>query len=186
MEAEGGRWTPPLPAVPSPAAAAAEAAEAASDNAIAHRYVSHMRCLNYWRAELEGAGAVALLACPPGSPQALQSLHCADCQQLCFAATAVLAAAGSPAGWRHACLECAGAALAAQRHGGQPQAAQAQAQTPNGQPPAAQTEARQLGEQAKLAQALLFVKPQWRQLEACCRELEAGGVQELAGVLRRA
>ncbi len=134
-----------------------DAAQLASSNALAFTFVAAMRRLNRCRAELEAAGAVPLSACPADSPAACQSLHCCECKQSVYAASAVLQPAGQPDSWRHMCLECAAAAGA-----GQPGAAQAAA-----------------GGGAAVG-AVVFVKPCWEKLEACARELEQD-VQDPSG-----
>lgn len=130
------------------------AAEASSPAALAHTFVGRMRRLNHCRAVLEAASAAPLAACPADGPAARQSLHCTECQQSVYAASAVLAPAGPPSAWRHVCLECAAAAAAA--------AQGASAQAPAG------------------SRVLLFVKPCWGELEACARQLERG-LPDLAG-----
>ena len=135
-----------------------DAAQLAPSNALAFTFVGAMRRLNRCRAELEAAGAVPLSACPADSPAARQSLHCCECKQSVYAASAVLQPAGQPDSWRHMCLECAAAAVA-----GQPGAAQAAA-----------------GGGSAAAGAVVFVKPCWGELEACARELEQD-VQDPSG-----
>lgn len=136
--------------------------EAAGANALAHTFVGHMRRLNHCRAKLEAAGAVPLAACPAGSAAAQQSLHCAECQQSCYAASAVVEPAGPPASWHHVCLECASAALAVQ------------APAAEGPDEAQLGGAVAGGAAAAAVGALLFVKPCWEELEACGHELEQG------------
>lgn len=150
--------------------AEAAAAEAAGSAALAHTFVGAMRRLNHCRWALEAAGAVPLLACPRGSPEAALSLHCAQCQQLCYAATAVLQPAGEPAIWRHLCLECAAAALP----GTPPAAAGA------GQPASEQQQRHGGSEAAAALPPLLFVKPCWGELEACAQQLEREGLPNLS------
>ena len=137
------------------------AAEASAPEALAHTFVGRMRRLNHCRAALEAAGALPLAACPAGSAAAQQSLHCTECQQSVFAASAVLAPVGPPSAWRHVCLECAAAAAAAEP------AADGEQQQP--QPGGAAG-----------GPVLLFVKPCWAELEACARQLERG-LADLAG-----
>jgi hypothetical protein len=138
---------------------AASPAEAAAHNALAHVFVGRMRRLNRSRQLLEGAGAVPVAACAPGSPEESASLHCRRCQQSVYLASAVLDAAGPPPAWRHLCLECA----VEERQGAAGQAA------------AAATD-----REAGAGEALLFVKPCWEEAERCCRQLEET-VQEPEG-----
>lgn len=136
-----------------------------------------MRRLNHCRGVLEAAGAAPLLACRSGSPEATLSLHCAQCQQLCYVATAVLRPEGEPASWRHLCLECAAAALP-----GAPAAAAAGAGLVQ---PAAERRERRGGEgRASAPAVLLFVKPCWGELEECARQLERDGLHDLSGEAR--
>ena len=179
------------------AAPAAEAAEAASCNALAHTFVGVMRRLNHCRAQLEASGAAPLAVCSSEPPHVRQSIHCVECQQLCYAATAVVAPAGEPASWRHMCLECAVAAVAAataaaapaasvkQEHGERPGVA-AGAEAGGAVGPlaadmaASGLEAGQREGAVCRPRVLLFIKPCWAELEVCGQELEQG-LQELSG-----
>ena len=148
---------------------------AASENALAWAFVGVMRRLHAHRAALERAGAVPLSACSPDSGAVHQSLHCTNCQQSVYVASAVLEPQGPPAAWRHVCFECAARELAAKA--AQAGAAKAEA----GAKAEAEAEAEQGKEQPSAAAGvLLFVKPCWEELEQCCRELEQG-VQDPAG-----
>ena len=179
------------------AAATAAAAAAASCNALAHTFVGVMRRLNHCRAQLEASGATPLAVGAADARHAHQSIHCVECQQLCYAATAVVAPAGEHTSWRHMCLECAVAAVAAaasaaavkQEFGEAGTATEAATAAPAGGtsvgPCAAGVAASSLGAgqwegPANHPRVLLFVKPCWVELEECGQELEQG-LQELSG-----
>eukprot|EP00887_Chlorella_sp_A99_P003889 scaffold11.g3889.t1 len=186
------------------AAARAEAAAAAAargtmgaDNAVAHTFVDMVRRLHHCRRLLERQPGTAVVAACADMRDAVgaASLLCGVCLDPCYVASAVLdvagerlpaapscsAAAGRPDEWRHVCLECA--ARRAQR--AEPSSADAGPAAPGGLSIGSGGAAAPGGQPAARAQpaagaVVLFVKPLWGRLVACCRALEARGIRPLA------